>query len=348
MALPSIATGDYTLVCAVQSASRAADWYRVARHRRTRALSCDCPTWTFNQHGNRTCKHTDFAASLLGWECPPTAGSDDQDAHPFVTAIGDQFPGLRGHWQVRDQAGRIARAPYRVVSLQCTSGTGDHVEATLALALAHRQSEAAIRGEIAIRLGYAVALELAQRRGIALDLRPPSHYRVIPSSARHPARVAADLPAIEMDRILRIAGTPAAGSTPVERAEGTLRLLLGDRLYTQLLGDGHLDVPSAQYAARQRVYRLRRDPARHRDMRVRVFEAVDGRMTYVQDFCIVRRSPSVPEADHFLTKWLGLLSDERRLLEVVGPHNIFAPHSDDYDRRIDEPTLPVWSRPGAA
>jgi hypothetical protein len=151
-----------------------------------------------------------------------------------------------------------------------------------------------------------------------------------------------------MDRILRIAGTPAAGRTPVERAEGTLRLLLGDPLYTRLLGEGYLDVPSAQFAACHRVYRLRRDPARLRDQRVRVFEVVDGRMTYTQDYCIVRRSQSVPEADHFLTKWLGLLSDERRLLEVVGPHNIFAPHSDDYGRRIDEPTLPVWSVPGVA
>jgi hypothetical protein len=344
----SIANGDYTLVCYAQSASRAADWYRVARHRRTRALSCDCPRWTFNQQGNRTCKHTDFAVSLLEGERPPVTGSDDHDAHPFVTAVGEQFPGLRGHWQVREQSGRIAREPYRAVRLQFTSGNGDRVQATLALALGHRLSEAAIRGEIAIRLGYAIALELAHCRGIALDMRPPSHYQTIPSSARRRAPSAPDLPAIEMDRILRIAGTPAQGSTPVERAEGTLRLMLGDALYTQLLGDGYLDVPSAQYAACRRVYRLRRDPARLSDKRVRVFEAVDGRMTYVQDFCIVRRSSSVPEADHFLTKWLGLLSDERRLLEVVGPHNIFAPYSDDYGRRVDEPTLPVWNVPGAA
>jgi hypothetical protein len=348
MASRSIAKGDYTLVCYAQSASRAADWYRVARHRHTRTLSCDCPRWTFNQQGNRTCKHTDFAASLLGWERAPVPGSHDQDMHPFVTAIGEQFPGLRGRWQVLDQVGRIAREPYRVVRLQFTSGNGDQVEAALACAGVHHLSETAIRGEIAIRLGYAVALELAHRRGIALDMRPPSHYQTISSAARHPARSAPDLPAIEMDRILRIAGTPAAGSTPVERAEGTLRLMLGDPLYTQLLSEGYLDVPSAQFAACHRVYRLRRDLARLSDKRVRVFEVVDRRMTYTQDYCIVRPSPSVPEADHFLTKWLGLLSDERRLLEVVGPHNIFAPHSDDYGRRIDEPTLPVWRVPGAA
>jgi hypothetical protein len=54
-----------------------------------------------------------------------------------------------------------------------------------------------------------------------------------------------------------------------------------------------------------RVYRLRRDPAKHRDRRVRVFE----RGRYVNDFCIVRVQ-NVPEADHLLTVFQRLLSDE--------------------------------------
>lgn len=350
MAAASIANGDYVLVLYAQSASRPSDWYRVAHHRRTRALSCDCPMWTFNQQGNRTCKHTDFAASLLARMPEPdrlasgeTAVSDD-DAHPYVCAIGEQFPGLQGHWQVGEQTGRIAREAYHIVRMRFTSGNGDQMVASLAFAERHHQSETAIRGEIAIRMGYTVALELAHRRGIALDMRPPSHYKTTsPSARRAAARTPHDLPAIEMDRILRIAGTPAVGSTPAERAEGTLRLMLGDTLYTQLLSEGYLDVPSAFFADAHRVYRLRRDPARVSDKRVRVFEHVDGRMTYLNDFCIVRRNGSVPEADHFLTKWLGLLSDERRILEVVGPHNIFAPHSDDYAQRIEEPAPPVWA-----
>lgn len=354
MAAASIANGDYLLVLYAQSASRATNWYRVARHRRTRALSCDCPMWTFNQQGNRTCKHTEFAASLLAPVPEParpprdeTAGSGD-DAHPYVVAIGEQFPGLQGHWQVREQADRIAREPYHVARMRFTSGNGDRVAATLAFAERHHLREATIRGEVAIRAGYTIALELAHRRGIELDVRPPSHYKTASSSTRRATRISHDLPAIEMDRILRIAGAPAAGNTAMERAEGTLRLMLGDRLYSQLLGDGYLDVPSAFFADCHRVYRLRRDPSQLSDKRVRVFEEVGGRMTYTQDFCIVRRGASVPEADHFLTKWLGLLSDERRILEVVGPHNIFAPHSDDYARRIEEPTLPVWAAPGAA
>lgn len=354
MVAASIANGDYALVLYAQSASRPTDWYRVACHRRTRALSCDCPMWTFNQQGNRSCKHTDFAAFLRERMPEPSRTASDEttvsgdDTHSFVVAIGEQFPGFQGHWQVQEQAGRIAREVYRAVRMRFTSGNGDRVVATLAFAGRHHLSDAAIRGEIAIRAGYTIALELAHRRGIALDMRPPSHYKTASLAARRTARSDHGLPAIEMDRILRIAGTPAAGSTPAERAEGTLRLMLGDTLYTQLLGEGFLDVPSSSFADVHRVYRLRRDPARVSDKRVRVFEEVDGRMAYVKDFCIVRRNGSVPEADHFLTRWLGLLSDERRILEVVGLHNIFAPHSDDYGRRIEESTLPVWAMPGAA
>jgi hypothetical protein len=367
MAAASIANGDYLLVLYAQSASRAMDWYRVACQRRTQALSCDCPMWTFNQHGNRTCKHVDFAEWLLERERPPESttithaaslgpvsapvADSDEVTHPYVTAIGEQFPGLRGHWQVHEQAGRIAREAYQIVHVHFASGNGDQVVATLAFAERHHLPDAARRGEIAIRAGYTIALELAHRRGIWLDVRPPSHYTSASPSARHSARhqigTTRELPTMEMDHILRIAGTPAAGSSPSERAEGTLRLMLGDTLYTHLLGDGYLDVPSAQYADRRRVYRLRRDSARVSDKRVRVFEEVDGRMTYVKDFCIVRHSARLPEADHFLTKWLGLLSDERSILAVVKPHNIFAPHSDDYGRRIEEPTSPVWGQSGA-
>jgi hypothetical protein len=61
----SIASGAYLTLMHLQSSSNAADWYRVALDRRTRALSCDCAQYTFNQRGDRTCKHTDFVAGLL-------------------------------------------------------------------------------------------------------------------------------------------------------------------------------------------------------------------------------------------------------------------------------------------
>jgi hypothetical protein len=71
-------------------------------------------------------------------------------------------------------------------------------------------------------------------------------------------------------------------------------------------------------------------------------------MAYVQDYCIVRANRAVPEADHFTTKWLGLLSGEERIIGVVGRHNIFQPHSDDWDGRIEERVLPVWRDPRPA
>lgn len=86
------------------------------------------------------------------------------------------------------------------------------------------------------------------------------------------------------------------GLRPIERAEQTLRLFLGEQLYQQLETHGFLDVSSVRYAEEQRVYRLRRDPGKLCERRVRVF--IHGQ--YFNDFCIVR-AQSVPEADHFLT-----------------------------------------------
>jgi hypothetical protein len=124
------------------------------------------------------------------------------------------------------------------------------------------------------------------------------------------------------------------GRSPAQRAENTLRLFLGEQLYRQLGQHGFLDVPSVRYAAQQRVYRLRRDAANARERRVRVFE--HGR--YVNDFCIVR-GQDVPEADHLLTVFLGLLSDELSTLSVVQSSNIFPPNSDGSERE----TVPaVW------
>ncbi len=42
----SLANGDYSLVMATESTSRANSWYRVLADRRTGNLSCDCPAWT--------------------------------------------------------------------------------------------------------------------------------------------------------------------------------------------------------------------------------------------------------------------------------------------------------------
>jgi hypothetical protein len=59
---------------------------------------------------------------------------------------------------------------------------------------------------------------------------------------------------------------------------------------------------------------------------------------YVNDFCIVR-AQMVPEADHLLTMFLQLLSDEDSALSVVKDHNIFGPYSDGHEQ---ETIAPVW------
>jgi hypothetical protein len=132
------------------------------------------------------------------------------------------------------------------------------------------------------------------------------------------------------------------GYTPVQRAENTLRLFLGDSLYAQLERQHFLDVSSVRYAPERRTYRVRRDPAKQRDCRVRMF--TDGQ--YVQDLCIVR-GQDVPEADHWLTVFFTLLSDEERAISVVQSYNIFPPHSDDYYEREEETIPAVW-RPNVA
>jgi len=117
----------------------------------------------------------------------------------------------------------------------------------------------------------------------------------------------------------------------MQRAENTLRLFLGPQ-HTLLERQGFLDVSSGLYPGR--VYRIRRDPQRRYERRVRVFES--GR--YTADYCIVR-AQSVPEADHFLTLHFGLIADERRILSVVQRGNIFGSHSDGHERE----TMPaVW------
>jgi len=80
---------------------------------------------------------------------------------------------------------------------------------------------------------------------------------------------------------------------------------------------------------------------------VRVFE--QGR--YINDFCIVR-AQDVPEADHYLTVFLTLLSDEESVLAVVQHYNIFEPYSEfQYGRGLppdERETAPAVWRPRVA
>ncbi len=161
---------------------------------------------------------------------------------------------------------------------------------------------------------------------------PPEHFRLPQRSTN----LRTGVTEIGLADILRIGDVTdlSDGLSPQIRAEQTLALFLGP-LYTQLEQQHFLDVSSSLYP--HRVYRLRRDPQKHCERRVRVFE--DG--CYTKDFCIVR-SQDVPEADHYLTVFLLLLSDEYGALSVVGRHNIFAPHSDDWQQREEEIDPVLW------
>jgi len=145
-------------------------------------------------------------------------------------------------------------------------------------------------------------------------------------------------PRIGLADILRVGDEVNLGDglRPEQRAENTVAYFLGADLYAKLNRQGFLDVSSVHYGTEQRVYRIRRDPAHLRERRVRVIE----RGRYTKDLCLVR-GQDVPEADWWLSIWLGLMSDEMATLGILGSYNIFSTYSDGNERE----TIPaVWQR----
>jgi hypothetical protein len=343
----SLANGDYSLVMAVESSSSSDSWYRVLADRQTGALSCDCPPWTFKQDtqataSGRSCHHTRIAQQLSRVAPPSTAthpGTLPQDIDPvsIIDATKQQWPGLRGEWSIDGRLAAINEKPYLFILLKLAMGNGGMATGVIAFAQRHQPTQQHLQTRVAIWCGYALASEVARIGGYPLAGQPPEHFRV--TSGRRARRAVAGhvpAPAIGLGDILRIGDVEDLGDglRPIERAEQTLQLFLGTQLYLQLETRGFLDVSSSRYAEEQRVYRLRRDPGKRYERRVRVFE----RGRYLNDLCIVR-AQSVPEADHFLTVFLGLLSDEEATLSVVKRHNIFAPNSDG---REHETVPAIW------
>lgn len=342
----SLQNGDYRLILAVESASRPDSWYRVCADVRTGALSCDCPRWIFARRGEvqRGCKHTEWVATLLAQQAAhdrfslPQAprwqrmlarlggGARTATDDPLVLAAQTQWPGLTGTWQVERRDTEIGDIAAHVVLLRLRTPSGREASGVVAFARRHQPNPQRLARGVAGWCGYAIAAEIARQAGLPLAGRPPEHFRL-------PRRSGPG--AVGLADILRVGETTDLGDGlhPTERAENTLRLFLGD-LYADLMVQGYLDVPSQHFRAEERVYRMRRDPRRQRDRRLRVFE----RARYVRDLCIVR-AQVVPEADHFLTVFLRLISDELGLLEVVQKYNIFPPYSDDQTR---ETVPPSW------
>jgi hypothetical protein len=343
----SLANGDYTLVMAVESSSRADSWYRVLADRQTGGLSCDCPPWTFKQGAQanasgRSCHHTRMAQQLshatpLSAAAPVGAFVQGGVLASLISATQQQWPGLRGEWSIEASVAEINEKPYVFFLLTLAMGNGGMATGVTAFAGQHRPTPQHLQTRVAMWCGYAIASEVARIGGYPLAGQPPEHFRV--TSGRRVRRTVAGhatAPPIGLGDILRIGDVEDLGDghRPTERAEHTLRLFLGEQLYQQLETCGFLDVSSVRYAEEQRVYRLRRDPGKLRERRVRVF--VHGQ--YLNDFCLVR-AQSVPEADHVLSIFLQFLSDEDSALSVVKDQNIFGPYSDGHER---ETIAPVW------
>jgi hypothetical protein len=337
----SLVRGDYSLVIAIESSSRPNSWYRVLADRQSGALSCDCPPWTFN-HNDRTCQHTDFAV-LLAAGIPAAPGGTRQSStvSPLLSATQAQWPGLRGDWQIEQADTRINTHPYHVVLLRLSLGNGGTATSVVAFASRHCHTEADMIPAVAGWAGYAIAAEVARLGGFPLAGRPPEHFRVDrrPATGRRQRPATQPAPAVStigLTDILRVGDIVQPGRDPNVVAEQTLALFLGEELYGQLERQGFLDVSSVRFADERRVYRLRRDPARRRERRVRVFQ--NG--VYHHDACIVR-DQTVPEADFWLTNWFMFLSDEQAALAVVQSYNIFPPYSDGSERE----TIPAVWRP---
>ena len=311
--------------------------------KRTRRLYLASGLPNFAQRGNRrACKHTDLALVLLQGSAPEEIGAAGAPAsasgappveHPLVAATRHQWAGLAGTWSIEERDLRVWNERYHFVLLRLLTGNGAVATGVVAFAAAaHPTVESRVAG-VAGWAGYAIAAEVARQAGYPMVGRPPDHFKTQRrATGRTTGRGEADL---SLSGILRVGDQVDLhdGLTPRQRAENTLQLFLGD-LYPLLEHQGFLDVSSAVYAQEQRVYRLRRDPAKQRDRRIRVFEHAH----YARDYCIVR-AQDVPEADHWLTVFLGLISDEREVLRVVRDGNIFPPYSDGQEQ---ERTPALW------
>jgi hypothetical protein len=338
----SLANGDYSLVMAIESASRANSWYRVLADRRTGNLSCDCPAWTFRQDGNptqaRSCKHTRLAQQLAGAQQVGTpiarANGAAAETNLLIQATRQQWPGLGGRWGIEQRTHTFDNAPYSFVLLRLATGNGTHATGLVAFAQRYHPTQESMVAGTAGWAGYAIAAEVARQAGYPMAGQPPDHFKVTRGTGTRTR-------CLGLGDILRVGDQIDLGDgyTPTQRAENTLRLFLGETLYTQLEHRHFLDISSIRYADRQRVYRLRRDPHKSYERRIRIFEYGE----YINDYCVVR-SQDVPEGDHFLTVFLGLLSDEQTTLSVVGRGNIFPPHSDGREQEV----IPVAWQPRVA
>jgi len=355
----SLRNGDFDLVLAIQSPSSPDRWYRVLLDRaRTltgeTVLSCDCVGWRQDARNlaarralaagrsdaglrvPRGCKHTDAAQALLGSPGGVTMPRFRSD-HPYIGATRTRWAPLRAFvpedsWGLQEARVTVSGEPYHLVLLQASGTTGTTATVAIAFAAGHPATLGSRAAPVADWGGYTIAASFCRQAGVPLAGEPPLHFaEALPG--RSSMRRAAPQPGSTTREILAIGDQRDLGDglTPMQRAENTLRLFLGPQ-HALLERQGFLDVSSGLTPGR--VYRIRRDPQRRYERRVRVFE----QGIYQRDLCIVR-AQSVPEADQFATVYFGLIADERRILSVVQRGNVFGLHSDSHERE----TVPaVW------
>jgi len=325
----SLASGAYRLLAVFESSSSRDTWYRLLQNA-AGDLSCDCPAWVFKKtSAARGCPHTQFMQTLLdgqSFDRLGTAGAVDQLA--VVDAMNARWHGgLLGEWHINSRVDRFKGSRYLFLETKLTFGTGNVSSCMIGFAEKHLEMPR-VYERVAGWCGYTHAADIARLGGFPMAGQQPEYFKV-PKSAKGSTRGLASF--------LQLANKTDLGDgmTPAQRAEESLQFFLGEQLYSKLETNHFLDVSSYTYP--DRVYRLRRDPYKTRDRRVRVFE----HGTYVKDFCIVR-GQDVPEADHVLSVFLGLMSDEMKTISVVKTYNIFSPHSDDYSQREEETLPAVW------
>lgn len=349
--MPSLKNGDYRLVGAIQG-SKPDRWYRQLIHARQPHrdnnrvnLSCDCPAWTNNVGGDRTCKHTAVTEQLLlqnVFQNAQPVGQQDAVQIRNVRAMQPLLQGIEGQWRIEECRAPIANSDYRFSLLEVRTDHGDVASAFVASAEQHHAITQDITAALAAWAGWAIAAEIARQGGYHDIGQPPDHHyrHVRPNDAGGTSTRAVSSSRNQRFGIydlLDLANQTDLGDglQPTQRAEQTLALFLGPQ-YQQIQRQHFLDVSSRQYPGR--VYRLRLDPDRRADRRVRVFE--NG--SYSKDFCIVRQDRLVPVQDAFLTIFMGLLSNENNVLRVVGEYNKFEPYSDSHEREL---VPAIWRSP---
>src|SRR5579859_1949456 len=247
----SLVNGDYSLVMAIESASRANSWYRVLANRQTGNLSCDCPSWTFRQDGAaRSCKHTRLAQLLANAPTQPqgTPGIRERGAAAetslLIQATREQWPGLGGNWSIEQRISQLDNRPYHFVLLHLSTGNGTNASGLVAFAQRFHPTPQSMVAGVAGWAGYAIAAEVARVAGFPMAGQPPEHYKVSRRTApTTDGTTTRRRPRLGLSDILRVGDQIDLGDgyTPIQRAENTLRLFLGEELYAQLERQHFLD-----------------------------------------------------------------------------------------------------------